>query len=182
MNDDSEEPEKPKKLQDILDEANTSLSSGTVDLSQVFNVSSEALDRLKLIQENIPNFFGPLRDVALTLTPKLEDLVATTKDITFPQLDPDTLSKITVPSPFLDSLESNSILIEQQNNVMNLLNEILDEVRRLNESQRRGIKKMTKTINELVEDGRINGPVFDYMKKLCMEWFGEDELPDEWKE
>ena len=181
MSEDSEEPKKEKTFGEVQDEIEDDFALEAVDVRQLFQVSNDALEKLKLWQSAAPNILESLKKVSENLTPKLEDLAEVTKNITFPQLDQDTLSKITVTPPFMDSLQSNSVLIEQQKKAIDLLNEILDEVRRLNESQRRGIKKMTKTLIELVEDGRINGPVFDLMKQLCLEWFSGDELPDDWK-
>ena len=186
MNDDSEEPENVEKS---LENAEKSLGDvtvesarlGDVDWLQMFNVSSNALESLKLFQTTVPNFLEPLKNISLNLTPKLQDLVLNTENITLPKLDPDILSNIAVTSPFLDSIQSNSVLIEQQKNAIDLLHEILDEVQRLNDYQRRGIKKMTEKLNELVEEGKLNNPVFDLMKELCMEWFGKDEWPANWK-
>jgi len=141
-----------------------------IDFAKLAEINSTALFALKDIYADIPNFVTSLNIPELNLSPKLEELGNSILDIQLPTFDANFLTTLPEPKPFIDSLRSESQLIEQQNKAIELLQELLGVVKKHNRSQETILKNVFKMIRELKEEQRIEHPFVDKLYQMALEW------------
>jgi len=173
MSDDKKEEEEDSSE----DKTKKVINFPPIDLTKMQNITTTAIDGLIDVQNKVPNILESLENITIDFAPKLDELRQATENIDFPQLTAGILD--TLPQPIINSITTESKLLEQQNKTIDLLYEVLDEVKKNNKSQKAILNKIFKIIRELNEEQRLEHPFVDKLYQMALEWGLEKITEDE---
>jgi len=160
-----ENPFKPKTIAFNLQEMNL--------------INTKAIDSLKLVQDQIPNFLETFKNI----TPKLnEDLVNSfdilkNMEITKSNLslDLDQITEPLIQTPqLITPIQKESTIIEKQNEAITLLKKLMKDNEKRAKQQFELLNNIFKMIKELTEEQRLEHPMLDKIYKMSLEWEQED--------
>jgi len=150
----------------------------TIDFQKISEINSAALASLKMVQDNLPEMLKPLSAISFSFSPKLKEIMEATKSIQIPPpIDPIILKPLLEPAPVINSLKSDTKIIQQQQETIDLLKELLTEVRKNNQEQKVTLDTIFKMIRELKEEQRLEHPYVDKLYQMALEW-GVDPVED----